>query len=670
MRRIGKENDNTEKEQGSVRRKRVWKADGASGLGEAGDRDEKAKRRDDEMDCGKGPAKSKVKMGKGKQPAARSERNSAIEKIKQLPAPPSHIPFQGLFPPHKAQAIGSAAGCVNPYELFALFFSPEQVSLLAKHTNMYATSHTAGLASLSHAFIRKWYPTCSSELLVYFAMLIYMGLSKAASPKLFWRRINGILPEPMMQMSYTRFQQLKRYFHISEPSELPIQRKEWWKKLEPLNSSLRDLAKECYLPATNVAIDEMMIRFLGRSAHTIKMPNKPIGLGYKVFAVCNAGYTYDWELTSHMEGFATSVQQKKPYLLSPTSSAVLQMLVKLPYQSYFFTVYMDNYFSNIRLFARLLDHGIGACGTVLTSSKDFPDIQNISKDKAVGLLEWNFATGVVVHEIRDTPKNAKAEQPSQWGIPPVMVFLWQDNSTVHLLSTVHNLDSSAWVEKMRWKPRETSTNAAAARRPFGENQHRKLLPISKIDDDYNQYMGSVDIADQLRSYFSTQRVARRNWQPFFYWLLDIAIINSYRLARTNGSQISHRDFRSSLVTSLLTTAQTSLSSTSSPTVFNKPKFKFLYRQHKRFRLRNPIRQSYITKNTLEPKPVGRFGTLQGGHIRVHTVKVTRGWCLWCRWRRKQGGPEVQIHQSSFQCQRCHVVLCRSCFPLFHGIGQS
>jgi len=82
VRRIDKENDNTEEEQGSVRRKRAWEADGVSGLGEAGDQDEKAKRRDDEMDSGKGPAKSKVKMGKGKQPAASSERNSAIEKIK------------------------------------------------------------------------------------------------------------------------------------------------------------------------------------------------------------------------------------------------------------------------------------------------------------------------------------------------------------------------------------------------------------------------------------------------------------------------------------------------------------------------------------------------------------------------------------------------------------
>ncbi|RPB00604.1 hypothetical protein L873DRAFT_1649752, partial [Choiromyces venosus 120613-1] len=56
-----------------------------------------------------------------------------------------------------------------------------------------------------------------------------------------------------------------------------------------------------------------------------------------------------------------------------------------------------------------------------------------------------------------------------------------------------------------------------------------LLAIPKINDNYNRYMGSVDIADQLCSYFSTQCVVHRNWQPLFYWLLNTVIINAYCL---------------------------------------------------------------------------------------------------------------------------------------------
>ncbi|RPB18258.1 hypothetical protein L211DRAFT_831819 [Terfezia boudieri ATCC MYA-4762] len=45
-------------------------------------------------------------------------------------------------------------------------------------------------------------------------------------------------------------------------------------------------------------------------------------------------------------------------------------------------------------------------------------------------------------------------------------------------------------------------------------------------------MGGVDIADQLRSYYKTQRTERRNWLPLFYWLLNLSIINSFIMYQT------------------------------------------------------------------------------------------------------------------------------------------
>ena len=63
---------------------------------------------------------------------------------------------------------------------------------------------------------------------------------------------------------------------------------------------------------------------------------------------------------------------------------------------------MDNYFSNMQLSVQLLNYGMGACGTVHCSSKDFPSSLNISKNRLIGILEWNFTTGVVVQEIHET----------------------------------------------------------------------------------------------------------------------------------------------------------------------------------------------------------------------------------------------------------------------------
>ena len=114
-----------------------------------------------------------------------------------------------------------------------------------------------------------------------------------------------------------------------------------------------------------------MTLFLGRLVHDIKIPNQPIWLGYKVLALCDAGYIYHSKLTSQVEGFSTAVLQVKPYPLSPISSPVLQILIIFPYCTYFFTIYMNNYFSNVQLFAQLLDYKISLCGTVPCSNKDF-----------------------------------------------------------------------------------------------------------------------------------------------------------------------------------------------------------------------------------------------------------------------------------------------------------
>ena len=83
-------------------------------------------------------------------------------------------------------------------------------------------------------------------------------------------------------MSHTRYEQLKRFIHISDPAgdELrPPGEKDWWFKLEPLASSFRAAAQQYYQPGPNLALHEFMICCFGRSHHTVKMPNKPIQQG-------------------------------------------------------------------------------------------------------------------------------------------------------------------------------------------------------------------------------------------------------------------------------------------------------------------------------------------------------------------------------------------------------
>jgi len=71
------------------------------------------------------------------------------------------------------------------------------------------------------------------------------------------------------------------------------------------------------------------------------------------------------------------------------------------------------------------------------------------------------------------------------------------------------------VTRWRRRPAKTSTNATTARRVFGDLARVKLdIPI--FIDDYNCNMNGVDLANQHREAYDTQRIAYRVWWPIFH----------------------------------------------------------------------------------------------------------------------------------------------------------
>jgi hypothetical protein len=72
------------------------------------------------------------------------------------------------------------------------------------------------------------------------------------------------------------------------------------------------------------------------------------------------------------------------------------------------------------------------------------------------------------------------------------------------------------------------TNARVTRRIFGDATSKELDNPAFIDD-YNHHMNGVDLANQFRGTYETHGTGRRNWLPMFYWFLDIAIVNAFRI---------------------------------------------------------------------------------------------------------------------------------------------
>ncbi len=125
------------------------------------------------------------------------------------------------------------------------------------------------------------------------------------------------------------------------------------------------------------------------------------------------------------------------------------------------------------------------------------------------------------------------------------------------MTTAYNLTDT--VIRSRNRPSSTSTSASITRPVFGPSP-RKDLPIPVAIDAYNHYMGGVDIANQYRAAFTTlQHRSNRYWKPLFHWLLDIALVNSYLLAKAiQGLVIEkpklhrhHRRFQETLAKALM-----------------------------------------------------------------------------------------------------------------------
>ncbi len=99
-----------------------------------------------------------------------------------------------------------------------------------------------------------------------------MGVHYEPQIELYWNSDfnKGPLYIITAHMGLCRFEQIKRYCHISCPESdernnyhLPTN-KTWWYKLEPLASSIQASCQKYYSPSSYVSIDEVIIRFFGR----------------------------------------------------------------------------------------------------------------------------------------------------------------------------------------------------------------------------------------------------------------------------------------------------------------------------------------------------------------------------------------------------------------------
>lgn len=173
-------------------------------------------------------------------------------------------------------------------------------------------------------------------------------------------------------------------------------------------------------------------------------------------------------------------------------------------------------------------------------------------------------------------------------------------------------------------------------------------------------MGSVDIADQLRSVYTSHLPSRRTWLPLFFWCLDTAVSNSYLILKDLMPERSnkHKELALTVAWDLVEVygQERSIGVPSNQNSVNASGGSGVH--SKRSRGSNP--GGYVTKQSKDDPPM----MCKDPHHFVDRVSHdARATCYQCR----RMGKKVK---TPFYCTNCGLFLCiehnRNCFLGLHS----
>ena len=266
----------------------------------------------------------------------------------------------------------------SPLELFELFFTADLQEKIVDETNRYARQVMGDVRYTS------WTKITREELKAFIGFSILMGINRLPSLDDYWSKDPLLHYSPISdRIPRWRFREISRYLHFVNNDNLaprgdPMHDR--LGKVRPFIDHLSSKFSSLYDPSQDVAVDEAMIKFQGRSALKQYMPMKPIKRGIKVWVLGDSTNGY----FSRFQVY-TGRQENREVGLGAHVVKTLTSDLKNKYHH----VYFDNFFTSVQLLEQLEEEGIYSCGTARKDRKGFPPALN-----AHGLKERydNFCT--------------------------------------------------------------------------------------------------------------------------------------------------------------------------------------------------------------------------------------------------------------------------------------
>lgn len=398
----------------------------------------------------------------------------------------------------------------NGFEMvhyFKLFVDNDLINCLMTETNRYAAQwiqgHPEEMAK-PRCRARDWRPVTSPEEMYHFLSLtLMMGIIKKPTIQLYWSK-DPLYFTPLFPavMERDRYQLLLRFLHFVNNEDAPNHQdktRDRLFKIRPLIEDLNEKFQRCYTPSQDLALDESLLLWKGRLLFRQYLPAKRAKYGIKMYNLCeNSGYTYRFRVYTGAQDPGSDINNILPNDtadLNQTEKLIVYMMLPLLGQGY--SLYVDNYYTSVKVFRYLHSKSTNATGT--TRANRVPNtVKNVNVEKGGNKT---FKSG------------------------ELLFTKFVDKKDVYLLTTEH-------------EPGTTQVRIRGNKNIYVDKPNAVIA--------YNQKMGAVDRADQLLQPYSAPRKTLKWYRKLSIHLFQVAMLNAfilYRIDHGDGCSTSFLQFQ-------------------------------------------------------------------------------------------------------------------------------
>ena len=190
----------------------------------------------------------------------------------------------------------------SPSEVFELMFTPSVIDTIVEQTNLYAKQ------VMGDDKYAAWEEVSTDELKAYLGFCILMGINQLPALNDYWSSDHTLRYSPIAnKISRDRFREISRYLYFADNSTLAPKGSPGYDRLGKVRPVMITWSKQfadLYQTNKEVAVDEAMIKFTGRSAVKQYMPMKPIKQRIKVWVLGDShnGYFHTFQVYTGKEG--------------------------------------------------------------------------------------------------------------------------------------------------------------------------------------------------------------------------------------------------------------------------------------------------------------------------------------------------------------------------------